>query len=45
MKIEERIKDILKQQQITVFGVADLRKHESDLVSFGGSIVKGFNME
>lgn len=42
MSLNDQIQTILLSQQINLFGVADLRPYEKDLVQYGGQIVKGF---
>jgi len=42
MELRRMLQKILEDYQIDLFGIADIRKYEDDLISYGGEIVKGY---
>jgi len=43
MELKGMLQNIIKDHYADLLGIADIRKYENELISYGGEIVKGYN--
>lgn len=43
MEMNKKLKKIINDSYVDLLGIADIRKYEDELISYGGEIVKGYN--